>query len=72
MDPYHDSSDADGEVDPEYAAGGGVLDPSLGVSVYLFGPVLGLGLLLGFGFMCMGKESRYLLSLEDWKERAWE
>lgn len=43
MDPYHDSSDAEGEVDPEYAAGGGVLDPSLGVSVCFFASVSALG-----------------------------
>ena len=36
MNPYHDSSDAEGEADPEYAVGGGVLDPSLGVSVSVF------------------------------------
>ncbi|GHJ89279.1 hypothetical protein NliqN6_5681 [Naganishia liquefaciens] len=35
MNPYHDSSDAEGEADPEYAVGGGVLDPSLGLSFHI-------------------------------------
>lgn len=59
MDPYHEESDAEGEVDPDYVrsgtgtgGGGAVLDPSLGVSL----PLASLLLVVVVGSEIVGSE----------------